>query len=56
MHYKRQADGLWLYEEVAGIEATLRSVSLHCEVPLSRIYRNVDFAAAERNAYLLVVE
>lgn len=56
VHYTKQPDGRWLYEEVAGIESSLHLASLDCDLALSRIYRNVNFAAADGNATLHVME
>lgn len=48
--YLRQDDGNWLYSEVADPEASLELASVACRVPLSRIYRKVDFERAKRRA------
>jgi Uma2 family endonuclease len=42
-HFVRQADGNWLARLIDGIESNLTIASLHCTLPLSEIYRLVDF-------------
>jgi Uma2 family endonuclease len=37
----------WQFTEFAGLDATCRLESLGCDLPLSRVYRNVTFGAAE---------
>jgi Uma2 family endonuclease len=48
--YLRQDDGNWLYSEVTDPAGSLELVSVACRVPLSRIYRKVDFERAKRRA------
>ncbi len=55
-HYTKQADGRWLYEVVQGLETQLEIVSLGCALPLSRIYRNVNFETAEKGKYPRMAE
>ena len=55
-HYVKDANGRWLYEEVIGMDASLRIVTLDCTLPLSRIYRKVNFATAERSTYPRAIE
>lgn len=42
----RQDDGAWIHTEANDLEAVLRLASLECELPLSEVYRNVNFAPA----------
>jgi Uma2 family endonuclease len=42
--YLRQSDGNWLYSEITDPAGSLEIASVACRVPLSRIYRKVDFA------------
>ncbi|HZT60054.1 MAG TPA: Uma2 family endonuclease [Pyrinomonadaceae bacterium] len=42
-HLYRQSDGTWIYAEANNLESTLRLDSLDCELPLSEIYRGVNF-------------
>jgi len=39
----RQPDGSWLLTEVSGLDQTLEFVSVPALVPLTEIYRNVEF-------------
>jgi Uma2 family endonuclease len=55
-HYIKQSDGRWLYEIVQGMDARLEIESLGCALSLSRIYRNVDFALAEKGKYPRMTE
>jgi Uma2 family endonuclease len=48
--YLRQADGNWLYSEITDPAGSLELTSVVCRVPLSRIYRKVDFERAKRRA------
>jgi len=48
--YVRQDDRNWLYSEVTDPAGSLELVSVACRVPLSRIYRKVDFVQAKRPA------
>jgi Uma2 family endonuclease len=41
----KQGDGLWIHTELNDLEATLELTSLGCELPLSEIYRGVNFDA-----------
>ena len=41
--FLRQEGATWLYSEVTDPEASLELASVACRVPLSRIYRKVDF-------------
>jgi Uma2 family endonuclease len=45
--FRPQAGGEWQFMEFAGLDATCRLESLDCDLPLSRVYRNVTFGAAE---------
>ncbi|HSS79294.1 MAG TPA: Uma2 family endonuclease [Thermoanaerobaculia bacterium] len=40
-HWRRQADGSWLVEELAGLSQTLELVSVSCSLPLATVYRRV---------------
>jgi Uma2 family endonuclease len=42
-HFIRQTDGNWLARLIDGIESNLAIASLNCTLPLSEIYRLVDF-------------
>jgi Uma2 family endonuclease len=44
-HLYRQSDGTWIYAEANDLESTLRLDSLDCELPLTEIYRGVNFDA-----------
>jgi len=48
--YLRQDDGNWLYSEVTDPGGSLELASVACRVPLSRIYRKVDFERAKRQS------
>jgi len=48
--YLRQDDGNWLYSEVTDPAGSLELASVACRIPLSRIYRKVDFERAKRPA------
>ena len=48
--FLRQEGAIWLYSEVTDPEASLELASVACRVPLSRIYRKVDFERAKRRA------
>jgi|SRR5579885_534589 Uma2 family endonuclease len=45
--FRPQPGGNWLFSEWIGLDATCRLESLGCDLPLSRVYRNVTFGAAE---------
>jgi Uma2 family endonuclease len=45
--FRPQAGGEWQFMEFAGLDGTCRLESLGCDLPLSRVYRNVTFGAAE---------
>jgi Uma2 family endonuclease len=49
--YLRQNDGTWLYSEVTDPQGSLELSSLTCRIPLSRIYRKVDFERAKRRQH-----
>ena|ERR1700681_392424 len=40
-HWRRQADGSWLVEELADLGRTLELVSVSCNLPLATVYRRV---------------
>lgn len=42
-HYVKDADGHWSYEEINGMEASLRVATLDCELRLRNVYENVEF-------------
>jgi Uma2 family endonuclease len=42
-HYVRQNEGQWVLTILNGLEAVLRLPSITCELPLSVIYRRVEF-------------
>jgi Uma2 family endonuclease len=44
-HFFKSADGTWMYAEVNELTATIKLVSLGCELPLTEIYRGVSFDA-----------
>ena len=46
--YLRQDDGNWLYSEVTDPDGSLELASVVCRIPLSRIYRKVDFERVKR--------
>lgn len=39
----RQADGSWAYNEFNDLDSTVKLASLDCEMPLSEIYRGINF-------------
>ena len=41
--YSRNPDGTWLYTDVSGMDSTIKLVSLDADVPLSEIYKGVEF-------------
>ncbi|HLI83214.1 MAG TPA: Uma2 family endonuclease [Bryobacteraceae bacterium] len=43
--YRRQPGGAWLFSEWTGLDATCRLDSLECDLPLSTVYKNIDFTA-----------
>ncbi|HEY7391148.1 MAG TPA: Uma2 family endonuclease [Bryobacteraceae bacterium] len=45
--FRPQPGGNWLFSESTGLGATCHLESIACELPLSRVYRNVTFGAAE---------
>jgi Uma2 family endonuclease len=47
--YLRQQDGNWLYSEVTDPTGSLELASVACRVPLSCIYRKVDFETKRRS-------
>jgi hypothetical protein len=47
-HYTRQGDSLWTLAELVGLEAVLRLPSIGCELPLSDIYKRVEFTKITR--------
>lgn len=40
-HWVRQTDGEWLVKELDGLDQNLELSSIHCKLPLARIYRRV---------------
>lgn len=44
-HYAKGADGAWSYEEVNGVDQTLRLATLECQLPLRDVYEGVEFPA-----------
>lgn len=48
--YLRQEGAIWLYSEVTDLASSLELASVACRIPLSRIYRRVDFERAKRRA------
>ena len=42
-HYVKDADGHWSYEEINGIDESLRIATLDCELRLRDVYENVEF-------------
>jgi Uma2 family endonuclease len=46
--YLRQDDGNWLYSEVTDPQGSLELSCVACRIPLSSVYRNVDFERAKR--------
>jgi Uma2 family endonuclease len=48
--YLRQDETNWLYSEVTNPAGSLELASVVCRVPLSRIYRKVDFERAKSRA------
>jgi Uma2 family endonuclease len=45
--YQRRPDGQWLRSDIIGLESTVRLDSLGITLPLSQIYRRVNFIAPE---------
>ena len=45
--HERQQDGSWLAREVSGMDSILPIASLEVEVPLAKLYDQVDFNAKE---------
>lgn len=45
--FLRQADGLWLFGDAAGLEAALTLPSIGCELKLAEVYAKVRFPGAE---------
>jgi Uma2 family endonuclease len=41
-------NGVWVYTECADIEGSFALTSIACHLPLSQVYRKVDFEAAKR--------
>ncbi|MFN7949297.1 MAG: Uma2 family endonuclease [Blastocatellia bacterium] len=48
--YIRQPDGRWLRADLEGLEATITLSSLDVSLPLSEIYRMVDFEQSEKSS------
>ena len=48
--YLRQDDGTWLYSEVTDPTGSLELASVACRIPLSGIYRKIDFERARDRA------
>lgn len=46
-HFTRQPEDAWLLRVVEGLDATLHIASLDCAIPLSEIYRLVNFPPEE---------
>jgi Uma2 family endonuclease len=46
--YLRQDDGTWLYSEATDPGGVLELTSIACRIPLTSIYRKVDFERAKR--------
>jgi Uma2 family endonuclease len=46
--YLRQNDGNWLFSEITDPAGSLEIASVACRIPLSHIYRKVDFESAKR--------
>jgi Uma2 family endonuclease len=46
-HFTRQPEDAWLLRVVEGLDATLHIASLDCAIPLSEIYRLIDFPIIE---------
>lgn len=46
-HLVKQADGSWLHHEDNDLAAIVRLETLNCELPVSEVYENVSFAAAQ---------
>jgi Uma2 family endonuclease len=46
MRYNRQPDGTWLVNFIHGLNATMDFLSVGCSVPLSEVYRDVEFPSA----------
>ena len=42
-HYAKDANGHWSYEEINGIDGSLRIATLDCELRLRDVYENVEF-------------
>ncbi len=42
-HYRRQADGQWLYSAADGLEAQIEIPTIACTLPLAEIYDRVAF-------------
>jgi hypothetical protein len=45
--HERQQDGSWLAREVSGLDSSLPIASLKIDIPLSKLYDQVVFNAAE---------
>ena len=45
--FLRQADGRWLFDDAAGLEAVLALPSIGCELKLAEVYAKVRFPGAE---------
>lgn len=48
--YIRQPDGRWLRADIEGLEATITLQSLNVALPLSEIYRMVEFEQSDRSS------
>ena len=46
-HFQRQADGLWLYAGIEGLQANLELPSIGCRLPLAEIYDRVEWFEEE---------
>lgn len=55
-HYAKQTDEVWTQREYNDLTATLKLVSLDCELGLREVYENVRFDEAATNPHLRPVE
>jgi Uma2 family endonuclease len=55
VHYSRDRDGTWRYRLIAAIDESLQLESIDCSLPLTAIYRNIEFGpeSDEANAEVL---
>jgi Uma2 family endonuclease len=44
--FRRQPGGQWVFSDTVGLDAVVTLESIECQVPMSRIYRKVDFTMA----------